>query len=300
MSKILIAGGSGLVGKRLTALLKQKGHDVAWLSRTGGETNGIKRFEWDLKREYIDKAAFDFADVVINLAGAGVAEHRWTPEYKKEMYDSRILSTRLLVQHIRSLAKPLQAYVAASAIGIYGYNTPKNTTEDAIPDGNYLARLCVDWEAETFPLLQMEIRTAIIRVGVVLAREGGFIKEVSAPVKRFVGAALGTGKQDTSWIHLDDLCNLFIAAVENQAMSGAYNGVAPNPVSNKALTALLAKQLRRPLLLPNVPWMVLRLLFGEMADMLVAGQHISAEKVLATGFKFKFERADAAVQDLVP
>lgn len=300
MSKILIAGGSGLVGKRLTALLKQKGHDVAWLSRTRGETNGIKRFEWDLKREYIDKAAFDFADVVINLAGAGVAEHRWTPEYKKEMYDSRILSTRLLVQHIRSLAKPLQAYVAASAIGIYGYNTPKNTTEDAIPDGNYLARLCVDWEAETFPLLQMEIRTAIIRVGVVLAREGGFIKEVSAPVKRFVGAALGTGKQDTSWIHLDDLCNLFIAAVENQAMSGAYNGVAPNPVSNKALTALLAKQLRRPLLLPNVPWMVLRLLFGEMADMLVAGQHISAEKVLATGFKFKFERADAAVQDLVP
>lgn len=300
MSKILVAGGSGLVGRRLTELLIEKGHQVAWLSRTSGETNGVKRYKWDVKQEYIDNAALDNAEVVINLAGAGVAEHRWTPAYKKEMYDSRIMSTRLLVRQLLSRPHQVKAFVNASAIGIYGLNTPLNMAEEAIPGGNFLAKLCVDWEAETFPLLQTTVRTTIIRVGVVLAREGGFIKEVSAPVKRFAGAALGTGKQATSWIHIDDLCNMFIAAAENEAMSGIYNGVAPKPASNKALTGLLAKQLRRPLLLPNVPWFMLRLIVGEMADMLVAGQHISADKVLATGFQFRFENAEKAIQDLVP
>lgn len=299
MTKIVIAGGSGLVGKKLTQLLVGKGHEVAWLTRNGKGKSPIKLFEWDVKNQTIDKAVFDFAEVIINLAGAGVADKKWTDAYKKEIYDSRILSTQLLANALSANAHKVHTYVSASAIGIYGNSTSLNTTENTPAATTFLAKVCKDWEDAVKPIEKLGIRTGIIRVGVVLAKDGGFIKEVSTPINLFFGAALGSGEQQTSWIHIDDLCRMFIALVENKSLSGVFNGVAPNPETNKKLTQLLAKQLGKPLILPNAPAFVIKLLFGEMGDMLLGSQHISAQKILDSGFTFQFPTAQKAIADLV-
>lgn len=299
MTKIVIAGGSGLVGKKLTQMLVGKGHEVAWLTRNGKAKSPIKLFEWDIKNQTIDKAVFDFAEVIINLAGAGVADKKWTDAYKKEIYDSRILSTQLLANALSANAHKVHTYVSASAIGIYGNNTSLNTSENTPAADTFLAKVCEDWEDAVKPIEKLGIRTGIIRVGVVLAKDGGFIKEVSTPINLFFGAALGSGEQQTSWIHIDDLCRMFIGLVENKNLSGVFNGVAPNPETNKKLTQLLAKQLGKPLILPNAPAFVIKLLFGEMGSMLLGSQHISAQKILDTGFTFQFPTAQKAMADLV-
>jgi uncharacterized protein (TIGR01777 family) len=299
MTKIVIAGGSGLVGKKLTQMLVEKGHEVAWLTRNGKAKSPIKLFEWDIKNQTIDKAVFDFAEVFINLAGAGVADKKWTDAYKKEIYDSRILSTQLLANELAGKANKVHTYISASAIGIYGNNTALNTTENTTAADTFLAKVCEDWENAVKPIDKLGIRTGIIRVGVVLAKDGGFIKEVSTPINLFFGAALGSGEQQTSWIHIDDLCRMFIVLVENKSLSGVFNGVAPNPETNKKLTQLLAKQLDKPLILPNAPAFVIKLLFGEMGTMLLGSQHISAQKILDSGFTFQFPTAQKAMADLV-
>lgn len=299
MTKIVIAGGSGLVGKKLTQMLVGKGHEVAWLTRNGKAKSPIKLFEWDIKNQTIDKAVFDFAEVIINLAGAGVADKKWTDAYKKEIYDSRILSTQLLANALAGNANKVHTYVSASAIGIYGNSTSLNTTENTPAADTFLAKVCEDWESAVKPIEKLGIRTGIIRVGVVLAKDGGFIKEVSTPINLFFGAALGSGEQQTSWIHIDDLCSMFISLVEHKNLSGVFNGVAPNPETNKKLTQLLAKQLHKPLILPNAPGFVIKLLFGEMGSMLLGSQHISAKKILDTGFTFQFPTAQKAIADLV-
>lgn len=299
MTKIVIAGGSGLVGKKLTQMLVEKGHEVAWLTRKSKQHTAIKQFEWDVNKQTIDKAVFDFAEVIINLAGAGVADKKWTDAYKKEIYDSRILSTQLFANALCEYKNTVNTYISASAIGIYGNNTALNTTENTPAAHTFLAKVCEDWETAVKPIENLGIRTGIIRVGVVLAKDGGFIKEVSTPINLFFGAALGSGEQQTSWIHIDDLCSMFIILVEHKNLSGVFNGVAPNPETNKKLTQLLAKQLHKPLILPNAPGFVIKLLFGEMGDMLLGSQHISAQKILATGFTFQFPTAQQALADLV-
>lgn len=299
MTKVVIAGGSGLVGKRLTQMLIDKGHEVAWLTRKIKPSQAIKQFEWDVIKQTIDNTVFDFAEVILNLAGAGVADKKWTDAYKKEIYDSRILSTQLLANALSANANKVHTYVSASAIGIYGNNTALNTTENAPAAHTFLAKVCEDWETAVKPIEKLGIRTGIIRVGVVLAKDGGFIKEVSTPINLFFGAALGSGEQQTSWIHIDDLCNMFIVLAENKSLSGVFNGVAPNPETNKKLTQLLAKQLGKPLILPNAPAFVIKLLFGEMGSMLLGSQHISAQKILDSGFTFQFPTAHQAIADLV-
>lgn len=299
MTKVVIAGGSGLVGKRLTQMLIDKGHEVAWLTRKIKPSQAIKQFEWDVIKQTIDNTVFDFAEVILNLAGAGVADKKWTDAYKKEIYDSRILSTQLLANALSANANKVHTYVSASAIGIYGNNTALNTTENAPAAHTFLAKVCEDWETAVKPIEKLGIRTGIIRVGVVLAKDGGFIKEVSTPINLFFGAALGSGEQQTSWIHIEDLCSMFIVLSENKSLSGVFNGVAPNPETNKKLTQLLAKQLGKPLILPNAPAFVIKLLFGEMGSMLLGSQHISAQKILDSGFTFQFPTAHQAIADLV-
>jgi uncharacterized protein (TIGR01777 family) len=299
MTKVVIAGGSGLVGKRLTQMLIDKGHEVAWLTRKSKPSLLIKQFEWDLKKQTIDNAVFDFAEVIINLAGAGVADKKWTEAYKKEIYDSRILSTQLFAHALGQHKNTVNTFISASAIGIYGNNTQLNTPENSPAANTFLAKVCEDWETAVKPIENLGIRTGIIRVGVVLAKDGGFIKEVSTPINLFFGAALGSGEQQTSWIHIDDLCRMFIVLVENKSLSGVFNGVAPIPETNKKLTQLLAKQLGKPLILPNAPAFVIKLLFGEMGTMLLGSQHISAQKILDSGFTFQFPTAQKAMADLV-
>lgn len=298
MHKILITGGSGLVGSYLTQMLLNAGYEVAHLGRIKRNTN-VKSYVWDIENAYIEPEALEGVTHIIHLAGAGVADHRWTDAYKKEIYDSRILSTRLLFDAIsRQTQRTLQKFISASAIGIYGNHTPDNTPETAPPANNFLAKVCVDWEQEALKFEQLNIPVTIVRVGVVLARNGGFVKEVGKPIKAFAGAVLGSGKQATSWIHIHDLCRIFLRAVQDYHFTGIWNGVAPHPATHAELTHLLAKELKRPILLPNVPEFAMKLLFGEMHTMLLAHQHISAQKLLDAGFQFDYPTAAEALAHL--
>lgn len=299
MTNILISGGTGLVGSALSQLLTNAGYTVAHLSRNP-EKSTYKAFKWDIANNYIDKEALQFAHAIINLAGAGVADKKWTNAYKKEIYDSRINSVKLLHQAL-SLEKNhnVKAFISASAIGIYGMQLPEPTFENAPHGTNFLAKVCTNWELEVEKIETMGIRTAIIRVGIVLSKHGGFIPAIVKPAKFGFGAALGNGNMLTSWIHINDLCQMFKFALENQQFNGVYNGVAPNPVTNKAITKAICNAINRPMILPPVPAFALKLMLGEMANMILSSQNISCEKIIASGFKFSFTQATQAVNDVL-
>ncbi len=298
MGRYIITGGTGLVGKKISKALYKNGDDVCLLSRRGGFEDEFYKYKWSVSKQEVDKKWLTETDTIIHLTGAGVADKKWTEAYKKEIYDSRILSTRLLFETLKNNTHSIKTIVAASAIGIYGNDVKEIADENYPVADTFLAKVCKDWEAEVNKFSELGIRVVIIRVGVVLSSNGGFIKEVSKPIKMFVGAALGNGKHLMSWIHIDDLCALFIKASKDSKMSGVYNAVAPNPISNKLITKKMAILLRKPLWLPNVPLFALKFLFGEMADMLVANQHISSKKILDAGFQFEFPDVDLALADI--
>lgn len=297
-NRIIITGGTGLVGRTLKKMLEQQGHTVSLLSRRGNKQASV--YEWDPQKGTIDESIFYNHDYIIHLAGAGVADKRWTPSYKKEIYDSRILSTRLLVSKLRDLkGHAIKKFISASAIGIYGNDVSTLATETTSAADTFLAKVCEDWEQEALKAQEAGIPTAIIRVGVVLAKEGGFIPQISAPIKLFAGTVLGSGKQMLSWIHIHDLCSMFAEAVNNSSLTGIYNGVAPVAVTHHQITHLMAKRLHRPILLPNAPVFALKIALGEMHSMILANQHVSAEKWLRQGFIFKFPNIDQALADLM-
>lgn len=299
MKRILITGGTGGIGTPLTKMLLAKGYEVVMLSRKAGVKNGIKLYAWNPSIGTIDLEAFNGVNHVIHLAGAGIADHRWTEAYKKEMYDSRIQSTKLLVDTIIRNRLVLDSFVSTSAIGIYG-NDVKGVAEENYPAGDsFLANLCKDWEAEALKATSTGLRTVVIRVGVVLSKDSGFIPEVAKPIKLFAGAPLGTGKQMISWIHIHDLCNIFVKAISDTCLSGPYNAVSPFPISNKDITLKMAAKLHRPILLPPVPKFALQVLFGDMAGTLVANQEVSSARISKTGFTFSYPTVDDALNNLL-
>lgn len=299
MKNILITGGSGLVGKHLTQILEANNNEVAWIGRAKKEISSHQKYNWDVEKKTTDKGWLKVADTIIHLAGAGVADHRWTDDYKKEIYDSRIKSTQLLFNTLAKENHSVKTLVCASAIGIYGNNCPEITDENAPAKTNFLAKVCDDWEKEALKFESLGIRVVIIRVGIVLAKDGGFVKAVAAPAKWGLGAAFGNGKMMTSWIHIDDLCGIFMKGGNDINMSGAYNAVAPNPVSNERITKAICKALHRPFFLPNVPAFMLKLALGEMASMILANQNISSKKIEKTGYKFAFSQVEEAITDVI-
>ncbi len=309
MSKILITGGSGTVGTRLTTLLLQKGYQVAHLSRSNKNDNknatpNVKNYVWDIKKGYIQPEAFENLDYIIHLAGAGVADERWTDARKKEILESRTLSTQLLCKYLAETKTPLKAFVSASAIGIYGFDTGNQLlTEESPISSQFLADVVKKWEEEVQKIAligsQNSIRVAKLRIGIVLSNKGGALVEMAKPVRLFAGAALGTGKQHLSWIHVDDLCKMFIFAIENNNISGEYNAVGVAATTNEILTKSIAKALDKPLFLPNVPAFALNLLLGEMAGMILGGNNVSSEKIQKAGFQFDYTDLDVAVKNLI-
>jgi uncharacterized protein len=297
---ILITGGSGLLGSRLSELLIQKAYHVAWLSREAGEENGIKRFAWDPMNGKMDENAIHWADVIIHLAGAGVADKPWTAKRKKEILDSRIRSTDLLYNTLKKLNKSLHAFISASAIGYYGFtNSNEVLTEESPAGTDFLAQVVKKWEDVINQIPTLNIRTVIIRIGIVLSEKGGALKAMATPVKYFAGAALGNGKQQIAWIHIDDLCNMFIHTLEDAHLNGVFNGVGTNPLSNKDFTKAIGKALNKPVFLPNVPSVVMKLMLGEMAAMVLNGSAVSNYKIAGTGFDYKFETVEQALNDLL-
>ena len=299
--KVLITGGTGLIGTRLAEMLIDGGYEVALLSREPTKSNHFRSFRWDPRAGTIDEAAVPYADYIVNLAGASVSDGKWTDERKRDIMTSRLGGLALL--H-RELAKPghhVQAVISASAIGLYGDAGDRLVDEEtppALPTNDFLADVSHQWELAAAPIAALGIRTVVPRIGIVLSTEGGALPQIARPVKLGAGAALGSGRQYMSWIHLDDLCRLFIAMLDDEAWHGTYNAVAPNPVTNQEFTETLAQVLHRPLLLPKVPAFGLKLAMGEMSDIVLASQNVSARKVLAQGFRYEYPELRGALEAL--
>ncbi|MBU2915622.1 MULTISPECIES: TIGR01777 family oxidoreductase [Reichenbachiella] len=297
---ILITGGTGLVASHLTALLASKGHTVRLLSRTRFQHLSAEVFEWDIKKGYIETGAFDDVEVVFHLAGAGVADKKWSANRKKVIYDSRIQSTRLLHQKMADLTQKPKAFICASAIGYYGYRDFDHwSTEEDTTGTDFLAEVTLDWEKEADKIADLGMRLVKPRIGMVLSDRGGALQKMAQPVRMLVGAPLGSGRQICNWIHVDDLVHMMEHFMLDPKTSGAYNAVGPNPITNAHLTEVIAKAMRRPLWLPNVPAFVLKWILGEMSIIVLEGHHVSNQKVLDSGFSFKYQQADQAVEDIL-
>jgi len=297
--KILITGGTGLVGTHLSVLLKEKGYEVALLSRTP-KTKPLT-FTWDIPAKKIDTEALLWADAVIHLAGAGVAEKSWSSDHKRDILESRTHSSKLLANTIAGL--PIEnrpkIFIAASAVGYYGLDTGNELMRESAPAGKeFLADVTKQWETENNAVASLGIRTCLLRVGVVLAKEAGALPKMTAPIRWGAGAALGSGKQYISWIHITDLARMFCFALENTTLEGVYNAVAPLPATNTELTKAIAQTLHKPLLLPAVPSFVLYGLLGEMAGLVLGGNRVASEKIQKEGFQFSFPTLEGALKDL--
>ena len=303
MSKnVLITGGSGMVGTRLSEMLLEQGYAVRHLSRTPGkEGSPIITYLWDIKQQYINPKALAGVDYVVHLAGAGVADQRWTDQRKQAIVKSRTESTRLLHHALSQPDAPqLKALVSASAIGLYGADTGDALlTEDSLPAQDFLADVVVQWEAAVDAIAALDIRTVKLRIGIVLSDKGGALQPIARTVRWYVGAPLGSGDQYMSWIHIDDLCRMFIYAMENQELRGVYNAVGTQPVTNRTLTKATAKVLQKPMFLPNVPGFVLKLALGELATVILGSNRVSSQRIEDAGFTHKFNKIDVALADLL-
>lgn len=296
---ILVTGASGLIGQRLTDLLQQKGYQVSHLSRTSSD-GPIKTYTWDVNRQIMEEGALANVDTIVHLAGAGVADKRWTTSRKQEIRESRTHSTQLLYNALKSKPNRVKTLISASAIGYYGFaNADRTFTELDPPANDFIARVVREWEAEVDRITTLGIRVVKVRIGIVLSEKGGALREMAAPVRWGVGSTLASGKQQLSWIHLDDVCGIFMHAAENREMAGAYNAVGPYAVSNEELTKKIAKHLRKPLWLPNVPAFVLKLYLGEMAEMVIHGNIVSSEKIKKSGYTFRYPDLDGALDNLL-
>lgn len=295
----MITGASGLIGTRLTELLYQQGNHVAHLSRNHRQGKA-KTFLWDINKKQIDPHAFEGTNTIVHLAGAGIADKPWTEERKWEILKSRTQSTQLLYEELRKRKHTVTSFISASAIGYYGFDdNEKKFKENDEPGTDFLANVVRQWEAEVDRISELGIRVVKIRIGIVLSEKGGALKEMVKPIKFWVGAPLGTGDQYISWIHLDDLAAMFLKAVEDEKMQGAYNGTGPYAVTNRDLTKAIAKQINRPVVLPAVPSFVLKTLLGEMADLVLKGSNVSSQKIEDAGFKFQYEKLESALADLL-
>ena len=296
MSIILITGGTGLIGTALGRALLERGHEVIILTMGEKKPNpGLKlRYaHWDIDKQLIDMEAVSEPDYIIHLAGAGVADKRWTRKRKQEIVDSRVNSSKLLVDSLQSIPNKVKGVISASAIGWYGPDNPgqpgnRGFSETAAAAKGFLGQTCKKWEESIDPVTKLGKRLVKLRTGIVFSKEGGALKEFVRPMKFGVAAILGTGKQVISWIHIDDLVKMYIAAVEDEKMNGVYNAVAPEPVSNKELTLELAKSRKRFYIPVHVPSFMLKLLLGEMSIEVLKSATVSSARIRGTGFGFTY------------
>lgn len=306
MAVVCITGGTGLIGRALSSMLLQKGYEVVILTRNAGQpaAGGLSYARWDVGRQVMDVSAIKKADYIIHLAGAGVAEKRWTSKRKKEIADSRTQSSALLVKALKENDNHVKAVISASAIGWYGPDPvvphPDAFTEKDRADTAFLGETCRLWEESIEPVVQLNKRLVLLRTGIVLSTAGGALKEFIKPLRFGIAAVLGSGQQVISWIHIEDLCRLYVRAIEDDRMQGIYNAVAPKPVSNKELTLDLAKAVRDKFYIPvHVPAVVLKLILGELSIEVLKSATVSAEKTRGEGFSFTYPSIEAAINQLV-
>jgi len=300
MATILITGGTGLIGNYLSRFLKEKGYTVALLSRSGKHSEEFPVYFWDIDKQIIDPKAITSADYIIHLAGENIGAKRWTEERKKEIISSRILPTQLIFDAIsKSLHKPA-AFISASAIGYYGAVTSSHIfTETDSAANDFLGHTCRQWESEVDRFQELAIRVVKIRTGIALTSAGGALEKIKKPVALGLSAPLGSGNQYMPWIHIDDLCHIYLKAIEDVTMQGAYNAVAPEHTTNRELMEAIARVLHKKIRLPKIPSTVLKLALGPMSEMLLTGSRVSSEKLIESGFQFSFANLQGSLTDLL-
>lgn len=295
---ILITGASGLIGSKLIRFLQEKGHSVTVLSRNPENIRGARAFHWNVENRQIDKNAFIGIDTIINLAGAGLAEKRWTKSRKQVIIDSRVESVKLLYKTILETKSPVTTFISASAVGFYGDRGDVILTENSPNGSGFLAECCKKWELAIDEGAQLNLRIVKLRIGLVLARQGGALVEMARTVNFFLGAAFGSGKQWVPWIHLTDLLSIFECAVANSEYKGTYNACSSLPVTNSEFTRILARVLFRPVWPINVPEFVLKGLLGEMSTVILNSNRTSSQKLQNMGFRFRYPGLKDALKEI--
>lgn len=308
MPAVLITGGTGLIGKNLTGHLINKGYQVIIVSRKPHNFSFnpmVTYAAWNINEQKIDGDSIAKTDYIINLAGAGVMEKKWSKEYKKEIVESRTKSSELIVKALKENTNNVNAIISASAIGWYGedpksFKNKNEFIETDPPDKKFLGETCMRWEESIEPVTQLNKRLVKLRTGIVLSNEGGALAEFKKPLRFGLAPIFGSGKQVLSWIHIDDLCRMFIYAIENENLSGSYNAVAPEPVNNKKLILNLARLMRGQFYIPlHVPQFLLKLILGERSIEILKSTTVSNEKIKATGFTFLYPSIDTALKELI-
>ena len=299
MKNILITGGTGLIGSQLGLRLQEKGYHVAMLSRSGKSDLSFPVYQWDPDKGEMDVKALDHADYIIHLAGVNIGEKRWSTERKQQILDSRVKSGELIFRAVEQGKRKPLAFITASAIGYYGAVTTDIVFDETAPaNHDFLGRTCARWEGVADRFEAIGVRSVKIRTGIVLSKQGGALSKLSLPIKFGVGAPIGNGRQFMPWIHIEDLCGIFIHAIEHTHLNGAFNAVAPEHIKNRGLTEKVARELKRPLWMPNIPAGFMKLLFGEMSVMLLQGSKVSSEKIRAAGYRFQFPDLGRALRQL--
>ncbi len=303
MATILLTGGTGLVGKNLTNKLLKNGHTVHVLTRSEKEGKAnLKFFQWDIKKEQLDKSALDDVDVVVHIAGAGVADKPWTARYREEIISSRVDSIRLLYKAFENKGIWPKKVISASGTAYYGFENSNKifVEEDKIGSG-FLSSVTALWEAASDGFEKKGVERTIFRIGVVLSKNGGALGPMKIPFKLGVGSPMGSGKQPMPWIHIDDLTNGIIASVEENVPAGIYNAVAPEMVDNQQFSKTLAKKMGVIYWAPNVPGFVLRIILGRQKadEMLLNGAHVSSQKLVNAGFSFLYSSLGGALEEVL-
>jgi uncharacterized protein len=304
METVLITGGTGLIGTALSKALVQKGYEVVILTRKPrAETEaGISYARWDMQKETIDVTAFSKSDYLVHLAGANVAEGRWTEKRKREILSSRVASGKLLVKSLTNYTNTLKAVISSSAIGWYGPDpqvpNPKPFVETDRANGDFLGRTCQLWEESMAPIKALGKRLVYLRTGIVLSNDGGAYKEFKKPLRAGVAGILGSGSQVVSWIHIDDIVGMYMAAIENESWNGVFNAVAPQPVSNKELVLAMAKARGGFFVPAPVPAFALKIALGEMSIEVLKSTTVSSRKAVESGYDFRFADIASAVANL--
>ncbi|MER6037884.1 MULTISPECIES: TIGR01777 family oxidoreductase [unclassified Streptomyces] len=292
-SRIAVAGASGLIGSALVRSLTADGHEVVRLVRRA--PRGGDEVRWDPERQQVDAAGLAGCDAVVNLAGAGIGDRRWTPEYKRLIRDSRVLGTAALAEAVASLDTPPRVYVSGSAMGIYGDTGDRAVDEDAPPGDGFLPSLCVEWEEAAAPVQEAGVRTVFLRTGLVVARGGGAWGRLFPLFKAGLGGRLGSGRQYWSYIALHDEVAAIRHLIDDGTASGPYNLTAPQPLTNREVTEAMGRVLHRPTLFA-VPEPVLRAALGEMAGDVLGSQRVLPKRLLESGFTFAFPGIEDAIR----
>jgi len=297
MRRVVITGGTGFVGKHLSALLEKENYEVVHLSRSRKQGERFRSYRWDPGSGYCDKDAFRDGDTIIHLAGANIGEKRWSAWRKREIIESRTAASGLIYKATVGSGIRPDAFVTASGKDYYGTGISEKIYRENDPPGNdFMGKTCRLWEAAADPFEAAGIRVAKIRTALVIAPEGSAISKLMAPARLGLIIRLGPGNQYFPWIHVDDLCNVYLKTVSDETMSGPFNASAPEHITHDTLMSVIARQKHLPVFLPHIPEWLLNLVLGEMSVVLTTGSRVSPQRLIRSGFQFRYPDIDVALR----